>query len=62
MEDLRQVLATPTAATPEELTEARSLIEEIRAEHARIRVRLSAVSSYEERLRRIEEQLGLPHD
>lgn len=62
VEDLRQALTTPTVGSPEELAEARSLVEEIRAEHARIRVRLSAVTTYEERLRRIEEKLGLPHD
>lgn len=62
VEDLRQALSTPSVGSPEELVEARSLVEEIRAEHTRIRVRLSAVTTYEERLRRIEEKLGLPHD
>lgn len=63
VEDLRQALAgTPAPDSPTDLDLARSLVEEIRAEHARIRVRLSAVTSYEERLRRIEEKLGLPHD
>ncbi len=62
VEDLRQALSTPSVGSPEELVEARSLVEEIRTEHARIRVRLSAVTTYEERLRRIEEKLGLPHD
>lgn len=62
VEDLRQALTTPSVGSPEELVEARSLVEEIRTEHARIRVRLSAVTTYEERLRRIEEKLGLPHD
>jgi phage shock protein A len=62
VEDLRQALTTPLIGAPEDLDTARSLIDEIRAEHARIRVRLSAVTTYEERLRRIEEKLGLPHD
>lgn len=63
VEELRQALgSTPAVSSPSDLDTARSLVEEIRAEHARIRVRLSAVTSYEERLRRIEEKLGLPHD
>ena len=62
VEDLRQALSTPRIEGSGDLETARSLVEEIRAEHARIRVRLSAVTTYEERLRRIEEKLGLPHD
>jgi prefoldin subunit 5 len=63
VEDLRQALeATPRIQGSGDLEAARSLVDEIRAEHARIRVRLSAVTTYEERLRRIEEKLGLPHD
>ncbi|MEV6897847.1 hypothetical protein [Amycolatopsis sp. NPDC051372] len=34
--------------------------EEVRAEHARIRARLSAISKYEERLARVEEKLDRP--
>lgn len=41
----------------EDLPEARSLIETIREEHARIRARLALVSAYEERLRRLEGRL-----
>ena len=37
-----------------EVDQARSLIDEIKAEHERIRVRLSAVARYEERLERLE--------
>ena len=72
VEDLRQALegvpdssgraSSGPGITPGDLSTARSLVEQIRAEHARIRVRLSALTSYEERLRRIEEKLGLPHD
>ena len=40
-----------------DLPEARSLLEAVREEHARVRVRLSLVSAYEERLRRLEERL-----
>jgi chromosome segregation ATPase len=37
---------------------ARSLVEEIREEHRRIRVRFGAVTQYEERLRRLESALA----
>ena len=63
VEDLRERLeAAPRVDEPAELVESRSLIEEIRREHAQIRVRLSAATTYEERLRRIEERLELPHE
>lgn len=41
-------------AEPAEEAEARRLIDEIRREHERIRVRMQAVAQYEDRLRRIE--------
>jgi len=63
VEDLRQQLeAVPVAADGQEVAESRRLVEAIQREHQQIRVRLSAVTTYEERLRRIEEKLGLPHD
>ena len=51
--------ARPTvlAGGLEDLPEARALVELVREEHARVRARLSMVSAYEERLRRIEERL-----
>lgn len=49
--------AAPLPESPEEVAQARTLIEEIRAEHARIRVRLTGVAQYEERLGRLEERL-----
>ena len=51
--------ARPTVLTGglEDLPEARSLVEIVRDEHARVRARLSLVSAYEERLRRLEERL-----
>jgi archaellum component FlaC len=50
--------ARPTVLAGElqDLPEARSLVEVVREEHARVRARLSLVSAYEERLRRLEEQ------
>ncbi|HEY8372422.1 MAG TPA: hypothetical protein VIL00_06725 [Pseudonocardiaceae bacterium] len=38
-----------------EQTESRSVLEEVRAEHARIRARLTAIARFEERLARLEE-------
>jgi hypothetical protein len=38
--------------------EAPSEVEEVRAEHARVRARVSAVAQYEERLARVEETLA----
>jgi chromosome segregation ATPase len=51
--------ARPTvlAGDLQDLPEARSLVEVVREEHARVRARLSLVSAYEERLRRLEERL-----
>lgn len=63
VERLRLALETPVETPdPDALTEARSLVETIQEEHRRIRVRLTALTQYEERLRRIEEHLGLPHE
>ncbi|HET8642717.1 MAG TPA: hypothetical protein VFM37_12310 [Pseudonocardiaceae bacterium] len=41
-----------------ELSEARSVLDEVRSEHARVRARLTAVAKYEERIGRLEEALG----
>jgi chromosome segregation ATPase len=45
-------------ATDGEKAETRSLIQEVREEHQRIRVRFGAVTRYEERLRRLESALA----
>ena len=37
-----------------EVSQARSLVEEIRREHAQVRVRMQVIAQYEERLRRLE--------
>ncbi len=42
--------------------EARDLLEEVRAEHARLRARMQIVSGYEERLRRVEESVAELYD
>lgn len=63
VENLRQALeAAPTVDGEDDISRARNIVHEVRREHEQIRVRLSAVTSYEERLRRIEESLNLPHD
>lgn len=46
------------AATDAEQAQARNLLEEIRDEHRRIRVRFGVVARYEERLRRLESALA----
>jgi len=50
-----------TAAAPTreaELVEAERLIDLVRREHEQIRVRMTAISWYEDRLRKLEERLG----
>jgi predicted nuclease with TOPRIM domain len=51
--------ARPQVYTGElaDLPEARLLVDVVREEHARVRARLSLVSAYEERLRRLEQHL-----
>lgn len=57
IETLRAKLAiVPPVEDEKEVAEARSLIEEIQRQHAQIRVRLTGIALYEERLRRLEEQ------
>lgn len=59
LEDLvERVDARRVQATPEEQDEARSLLEEVRAEHARVRARITAATVFEERLRVVEDKLG----
>ena len=61
--DLEQTLAdsasgvTATRLDDEQLTAGRTLLDEVRTEHARIRARMQVVSAYEERLRRVEESV-----
>jgi chromosome segregation ATPase len=56
LESLREkISAVPTGDQPQ-IDESRSLIDEIRREHAQIRVRLTAVAQYEDRLRKLEDR------
>ena len=50
--------AVGLAADGPERAEARRLIEEIRTEHGRARGRLAAVAFYEERISRLERDVG----
>lgn len=55
LETVREKLAPVPAADRPQIDESRSLIDEIRREHSQIRVRLTAVAQYEDRLRRLED-------
>lgn len=56
LESLREKLGTVPAADRSQIDESRSLIDEIRREHSQIRVRLTAVAQYEDRLRKLEDR------
>lgn len=56
LEALRQKLTVVPAADEPELTAARSLIDEVKREHAQIRVRLTGIAQYEDRLRKLEDK------
>ncbi|HET6152204.1 MAG TPA: hypothetical protein VFE15_04565 [Marmoricola sp.] len=52
-----RIEAAPAPGTDTDRAEARSLVEEVRAEHARVRARISAATVFEERLRVVEDKL-----
>ncbi len=56
LESLREKITAVPAGDQPQIDESRSLIDEIRREHARIRVRLTAVAQYEDRLRKLEDR------
>jgi len=56
LESLRDKIAAVPAADQPQIDEARTLIDEIRREHSQIRVRLTAVAQYEDRLRKLEDR------
>jgi chromosome segregation ATPase len=56
LESLREKITAVPAADQPQIDEARSLIDEIRREHSQIRVRLTAVAQYEDRLRKLEDR------
>ena len=60
VEDLRQRLDVPDLdASDADRAEARSLVEEIRREHAQVRARITAATVFEERLRVLEQRAGV---
>jgi len=60
LETLRESISlVPRADTPQ-IAEARTLIEEIQRQHAQIRVRLAGIARYEDRLRKLEDQVEQP--
>jgi predicted nuclease with TOPRIM domain len=60
VEDLRVRLDDPAfGADQAQQAEARSLVDEVRAEHAKVRARISAAVVFEERLRVLEAQAGI---
>jgi chromosome segregation ATPase len=55
LESLREKLSAVPASDSGQVAEARTLIDAVRREHAQIRVRLTAIARYEERLRALED-------
>jgi chromosome segregation ATPase len=56
LESLRDKIAAVPVGDQPQIDESRSLIDEIRREHSQIRVRLTAVAQYEDRLRKLEDR------
>lgn len=56
LESLREKISATPAGDQPQIDESRTLIDEIRREHAQIRVRLTAVAQYEDRLRKLEDR------
>ena len=56
LESLREKIGAVPAADQPQIDEARTLIDEIRREHMQVRVRLTAVAQYEDRLRKLEDR------
>ncbi len=60
VEDLRERLDDPAfEADDGQPAEARNLVDEVRAEHAKVRARISAAVVFEERLRVLEAKAGV---
>ena len=56
LESLREKIAAVPVGDQPQIDESRRLIDEIRREHSQIRVRLTAVAQYEDRLRKLEDR------
>jgi chromosome segregation ATPase len=57
LESLREKISSVPSADQPQIDESRTLIDEIRREHSQIRVRLTAVAQYEDRLRKLEDRV-----
>ena len=53
----REREAAPVTADPDDIADARTVVEQVQREHEQIRVRFQVITRYEERLRRVEELL-----
>lgn len=58
VEALRERLEPPPDAEAAEGAAARSLLEEVRREHAQVRIRVSTLVKYEERIRQLEDEVA----
>ncbi|WP_424923890.1 hypothetical protein [Actinophytocola oryzae] len=56
LESLREKISAAPGGDEAQAAESRTLIDEIRREHAQVRVRLTAVAQYEDRLRKLEDR------
>lgn len=59
VEELAARLAPSPTGDAADVEAARNVLEEVRAEHARVRARISAATVFEERLRVLEERAGV---
>lgn len=59
LEDLAEQLSPVDPGSTDDRADARSLLEEVRREHAQVRARITAATVFEERLRVLEERAGL---
>jgi chromosome segregation ATPase len=57
LEALREKIAAVPVGDQPQIDESRSLIDEIRREHAQVRVRLTSIAQYEDRLRKLEDRV-----
>lgn len=63
LEELRQRVETQLdPGTTAEQAEAARLVDVVRQEHERIRARMTAISWYEDRLRKLEDRISAPED
>jgi chromosome segregation ATPase len=56
LESLREKIAAVPVGDQPQVDESRRLIDEIRREHSQVKVRLTAVAQYEDRLRKLEDR------